>query len=72
MASSVSTVPTHVDNDSLTKVVVVRDGLEVRDAGELCVWRRPVVVLTAEFGQRPAGIAQPLEHYNNFPSRKQF
>lgn len=61
MASSVSLDPTHVDNDSFTKVVVVRDGLEVRDAGELRVWRRPVIVLTAEFGQRPTEIAQPLD-----------
>jgi hypothetical protein len=45
---------THVDDDPLTEVVVVWDGFEVLHPGELAVWGRPVLVLAAEFGQRPA------------------
>lgn len=45
---------THVDDDSLTEVVVVWDGFEVLHSSELAVRGRPVLVLAAEFRQRPA------------------
>lgn len=45
---------THVDDDSLTEVVVVWDGFEVLHSSELAVGGRPVLVLAAEFRQRPA------------------
>lgn len=45
--------PAHVDHDPLAEVVVVRDGLEVGDAGELGVGGVPVLFLAAELGQRP-------------------
>lgn len=47
-------VGTHVDDDTLTEVVVVWDGFEVLHSSELAVRGRPVLVLAAEFRQRPA------------------
>ena len=44
---------TYVYHDSLTKVVVVRDGLKVGYASELGVGGVPVLFLAAELGQRP-------------------
>lgn len=44
---------THVDDDTLTKVVVVWDGFEMLHSSELAVRGRSVLVLAAQFGQRP-------------------
>lgn len=44
---------TYIYYDPLTEVVIVRYGFEVRYAGELGVGGGPVLVLAAEFGQRP-------------------
>ncbi|KAG8283426.1 hypothetical protein J6590_019019 [Homalodisca vitripennis] len=51
----VTGVSTHVDNDSLTEVMVVGYGLEVHNAGVLLSVRsRPILVLAAQLRQRPA------------------
>ena len=42
----------HVNDDPLAKVMIVRYGLELRDACVLGVWVRPILVLAAEFRQR--------------------
>lgn len=44
---------TYVYHNPLTKVVIVRDGLEVGYASELGVGGVPVLFLAADFGQRP-------------------
>ena len=44
---------THVYNYTLTEVVVVWDGFEVLHSSELAVRGRSILVLAAEFGQRP-------------------
>jgi hypothetical protein len=48
------TEDTHVDDDALTEVVVVWDGFEVLHSCELAVRGRPILVLAAQFRQRPA------------------
>jgi len=45
---------THVDDDPLAKVMIVRYGLEVCDACVLGVGVRPILVLAAELRQRSA------------------
>ena len=46
-------VITHVYNYTLTEVVVVWDGFEVLHSSELAVRGRSILVLAAEFRQRP-------------------
>ena len=46
-------VNTHVDNDTFTEVVVVWDVFEVLHSSELAVRGRSVLVLAAQFRQRP-------------------
>lgn len=52
--AQVTTRNAHVDDDPLAKVMIVRYGLEVRDACVLGVGVRPILVLAAEFWQRSA------------------
>lgn len=52
-------VHTHVDDDPLAKVMIVRYGLEVRDSCVLGVGVRSILVLAAEFRQRSARIKVP-------------
>lgn len=58
-------IGTHVNDDTFAKVVVVWDGLEVRYSSELGVGGVPVLVLAAEFGQRPATTHPQLNHLQN-------
>lgn len=44
---------TYVNDNAFAKIVVVWDGLEVRNSSELGVGGVPVLVLAAELGQRP-------------------
>lgn len=46
-------VLTYVNDNAFAKIVVVWDGLEVRNSSELGVGGVPVLVLAAELGQRP-------------------
>lgn len=46
-------VITYVYDYTLTEIVVVWDGFEVLHSSELAVRGRSVLVLAAEFGQRP-------------------
>lgn len=44
---------TYVNDNAFAKIVIVWDGLEVRNSSELGVGGVPVLVLAAELGQRP-------------------
>lgn len=51
---------THIYNDSLAEIMIVRNGFKVLWSATKAMTSPPFFVLTAQFGQRPARFKQKL------------